>query len=143
MRDSHLNHETIRRKLAQCAGEAADASAVAEAAISTWHAVSLRLAPVIGVQGVDVLFRRSLHLTGKTFPWMVIAGYQASNKVLLDSLQVRVAGCEAALAIEASATLLETFTGLLASLIGESLTERLLAPVWAPPLPVSEQERVA
>lgn len=125
----------------QRAGSAADASAVAEASIITWHAVNLRLAPVIGVQGVDVLFRRSLHLTSKTFPWLVVAGYEGSNKVLLTSLQARVASCETELAIEASVALLATFSGLLESLIGESLTERLLAPIWMPPLPVSEQER--
>ena len=71
---SHLNHETIRRKLAQRAGGAADAKAVAEAAISTWQAASVRLALVIGGQGVDVLIRRSLYLTGKTFPWLAVAG---------------------------------------------------------------------
>lgn len=137
-----MNHETIRRKLAQRAGGAADAKAVAGAAISTWQAASVRLAPVIGGQGVDVLFRRSLHLTGKNFPWLAVAGHEGSNTALLASLQARLAGCGAGLAIEASAALLVTFTGLLESLIGESLTERLLAPVWAPPLPVSEQEKV-
>jgi hypothetical protein len=36
--------------------------------------------------------------------------------------------------------LLATFTELLATLIGESLTERLLDPVWTPPKPAAEQE---
>lgn len=143
---SHLNHETIRRKLAQRAGGAADAKAVAEAAISTWQAASVRLALVIGGQGVDVLIRRSLYLTGKTFPWLAVAGgggHEANYEALLAGLQARLAGCETALAIEASAALLVTFTELLDSLIGESLTERLLAPIWASPLPVSEQESAA
>ena len=78
---SHLNHETIRRKLAQRAGGAADAKAVAEAAISTWQAASVRLALVIGGQGVDVLIRRSLYLTGKTFPWLAVAGGGARGQL--------------------------------------------------------------
>jgi hypothetical protein len=41
---------------------------------------------------------------------------------------------------EAAFTLLLTFTELLATLIGESLTERLLAPVWARPSLPLEQE---
>ena len=43
-------------------------------------------------------------------------------------------------ATEASCSLLLTFTVLLSSLIGESLTERLLEPAWTPPEHDSEQE---
>jgi hypothetical protein len=42
----------------------------------------------------------------------------------------------------AGTALLVTFTELLVSLIGESLSERLLAPVWAPQLLASAQESV-
>ena len=135
-----MNHETIRRTLAQRAGEDADAKAVANAAISTWHEASARLSPVIGGQGIDVLLRRSLHVAGKTFPTLVEPTHEARNNVLLANLQVRLAGCETALAVEASNALFVTFTELMSSLIGESLTERLLAPIWAPSLPASDQK---
>jgi hypothetical protein len=135
-----LFREAIRRTLANLAGSAADASAVAEATLSTWHEMAARLAPVIGVQGVDVLFKRSLHLTSTTFPWLAIAGDRGDSAALLASLKTRLAGREKDVAAEASHTLLVTFTELLAALIGESLTERLLGPVWAPPSPASEQE---
>jgi len=139
-RDSHMNREISRRTLAQRLGGATDAKAVAEAAISIWHDASIRLAPVIGGQGVDVLLRRSLHIAGRTLPCLAVAGHAGSSSELLAVLQARLAGCETALAIEASNTFLVTFTELLASLIGQSLTERLLAPIWAPPLPTSEPE---
>jgi hypothetical protein len=48
-----------------------------------------------------------------------------------------------AAAAEAVYALLLTFTELLATLIGESLTERLLAPVWARPSLPSDQETVS
>ena len=99
-----------------------------------------RLAPVIGARGVDALFSRSLHVTSKTFPWLAMAGNDGNSAALLASLKVRLAGQETAAAAEASDALLVNFTELLATLIGESLTERLLAPVWLPPSPESEQE---
>lgn len=135
-----MNHEIITRTLVLRAGDATDAQAIAKAAVSTWHDATLRLAPVIGGQGVDVLLRRSLHVAGQTFPCLVTAGHVGNNTELLASLQVRLARCEAAVAIEASDALLVTFTELLISLIGESLSGRLLAPIWAPPPPASEQE---
>jgi hypothetical protein len=135
-----MNHETIRRTLAQRAGGDADANAVAKAAISTWHEASARLSPVIGGQGIDVLLRRSLHVAGKTFPALPEPTHEARNNVLLANLQMRLAACETALAVEASNALLVTFTELMSSLIGESLTEHLLAPIWAPSLPASDQK---
>lgn len=128
-----MNHEAIRRTLAHRAGDDADASAVAEAAISTWHQAAVRLAPVIGPQGVDVLFRRSLHLTKNAIPWLTMGMDEGDCAALLAALQARLADREAAAALEASHALLANFTELLASLIGKPLTERLLAPIWAPP----------
>jgi len=135
-----MNREISRRTLVQRAGSGADAKAVADAAISIWHDARVRLAPVIGGQGVDVLLRRSLHVAGRTLPCLAVAGHAGSSAELLAALQVRLAGCETALAIEASEAFLVTFIELLASLIGQSLTERLLAPIWAPPLPASKPE---
>ncbi|HJV93942.1 MAG TPA: hypothetical protein VJ572_10695 [Azonexus sp.] len=126
-----MDHEAIRRTLAHRSGDGADASAVAEAAISTWHQAAVRLAPVIGRQGVDVLFRRSLHLTKSTIPWLTMAVDDGDCAALLATLQASLADHEAAAALEASNVLLVNFTELLASLIGKPLTERLLAPIWA------------
>lgn len=138
-----MDHEAIRKTLAQgAAREAPDASAIAEATLNTWLQVSARLTPVIGTRGVDALFSRSLHVTSKTFPWLSMAGNNGSV-ALLDSLKVRLAGQAAAPAAEASYTLLVTFTELLATLIGESLTDRLLASVWMSRLPASEQENAS
>ena len=132
--------ETIRKSLANSAGSDPDANAVAEAALGTWHQVAAQLMPVIGAGGVDVLFNRSLHLTCTAFPWLAISGDHRDSVVLLASLKERLAGREPDVAAEACYTLLVTFVELLMSLIGESLTERLLGEVWEPPLPTSEQE---
>jgi hypothetical protein len=102
--------------------------------------VADRLAPVIGAQGVDVLFSRSLHLTSAAFPWLATAGDRGGSTAQLASLKARLAGRELDISAEASCALLVTFTELLATLIGESLTGRLLGPIWAPQSPASEQE---
>jgi hypothetical protein len=135
-----MDHEAMRKTLAQCAGEAPDASAMAEATLNIWRQVATRLTPVIGIRGVDALFSRSLYLTSKAFPWLSLSGNEGNSHVLRVILKVRLASQETAAAAEASDALLVTFTELLATLIGESLTDRLLVPVWAPRCPAPEQE---
>ena len=122
------------------AGNARDASAVAEATLNIYHQISALLAPIIGVRGLDALFSRSLHLTSKAFPWLVIAGDNTDKAALLAILKARLAGSETNDAIEASYALFVTFTELLSALIGESLTRLLLSPVWALPSQKNDQE---
>lgn len=132
--------ETIRRTLTYHAGDSPDASAVAAAIVSIWQQVAALLEPVIGDRGVDVLFRRSLHLAHVDFPWLAIAGGESKESAeFLASLKERLAGCETEVAAEASYVLLVTFTELLITLIGESLAARLLGPVWLPPPPASQE----
>lgn len=140
MKTTNSFQEAIRRTLTQRAGVAPDASKVAKATISTWLQVAARILPVIGAGGCDVLFNRSLHLTCISFPWLTIVGDHRDNVALLANLKARLAGRETDAAIEASYTLLVTFVELLITMIGESLTESLLGPVWLPPSPGAEQE---
>jgi hypothetical protein len=135
-----LWREAIRITLAHRAGSAADASAIAEATASTWRQVAALLTPVIGAQGVDVIFRRALSLTSKAFPCLAFGEEHGDSAALLVSLKVHLASRDTATAAEAGCTLMVTFIELLTTLIGESLIERLVSPVWASPLPPSEQE---
>ena len=135
-----MHHETIRRTLAHVAGVAPDASAIADATLNTWRQVAVRLVPVIGVRGVDALFNRSLHVTSRTYPWLASDESDENVTVLLSGLRARIATRESAEAAEACHALLLNFTELLASLIGDSLTKRLLVSVWVPTSAKSEQE---
>lgn len=141
--NSELSQEAIRKTLAHHAGSVPDASAVAEATISIWHQIVIRLAPVIGAHGVDVLFRRSLYLASAAFPWLATADDPGDSAALFANIKTRLEGRETNVAMEASYTLLVTFTELLTSLIGESLTERLLGPVWVAPAAIPEKETVS
>jgi hypothetical protein len=132
--------EAIRTTLGQRAGRLPNADATAEATAAAWRLMATQLAPVIGARGLDALFSRALHQTSVEFPWLAVAVDRGGSASPLPSLMVCLTGQLAANAAEASYMLLLTFTELLATLIGDSLTTRLLAPVWAPPSFFSGQE---
>lgn len=137
----NMPNEAIRSALARRAGYAPDARAIAEAALDTWGHISNRLEPVIGLRGVDALFNRAVHVTGKTYPWLTLTGVEEDGTTQLAGLRVSLSGREPAEAEESSYVLLITFTILLGDLIGESLTWRLLEPVWSPPSAGSERAK--
>ena len=139
-KDIGMQREAIRRTLACHAGDIADASAIAEATLSIWHQMAARLLPVIGARGVDVLLNRSLFQTGTVSPLLANSVDQGDRVTVLANIKTRLAGSQTNIAAETSYTLFTTFSELLISLIGESLTERLLGPVWSPPLPATEKE---
>lgn len=133
-----MNHKAIKRALRRQAGDAVEASAVATATVAMWLEAAIRLTPVIGGEGVDMLFHRALHMSAKSYPWLVVTTKKSGRTELLVALQAHLSDRDAALTLEAGGTLLVTFADLLANLIGESLTDRLLGPIWALPLPASE-----
>ncbi len=138
-----MNLEMIRKTLVHGSGDFPDSSAIAEATLSTWHQVAVRLGPVIGSRGVEALFNRSLHITSKSYPWLAVDESGENFAFQFPDLRARIALREPVDAEEASHTLLVNFTELLATLIGESLTMRLLEPVWVAPAPESEQEKAS
>lgn len=141
--DRDLRRQTIQRMLMQSAGVAAPPRAIADAVLGLWDQLASRLVPVIGARGVEALFDRALHLTGKTFP--TFAACMAGGSVVRivvspESVIARIALCDPAGAVEGGEELLVTFVDMLATLIGESLTERLLSTVWTCPPPNAESE---
>lgn len=141
--DRDLYREAIRRTLRRRAGDSPDALAIAKAASETWLLMSAQLTPVIGGNGVDAILKRSVHLTSVVFPWLSIPDAQLDNNSLPVRISVLLAGHEPIAAAQASSSLLITFTELLATLIGNSLTRRLLDPVWSTAPAQVEQEKTS
>jgi hypothetical protein len=112
------------------AGRISNAALVAESMAFTWKRVDVALRPVIGQHGVDALYRRSLHLTVASHSWLMDACQGMDKAADVTSLKAALAQQNCADAVAAGGSLLQTFQQLLASLIGPSLTERLLRPVW-------------
>jgi hypothetical protein len=133
--------DTIRTTLEQRTGSLRDANATSEATAAMWRLVEAQLVPVIGARGLDVLFRRALHQTTTVFPWLSASVDRGGSAGPLPSLMACLATQPRSAVVEATYALLLTFAELLTTLIGESLTERLLTPVWAaPPSLASDQE---
>jgi hypothetical protein len=132
--------EALYKTMEHQVGDALDADAVANATFQTLHQVNVILTPVIGEMGVNVLFKRSLHLTSRSFPWLTIAENHGDTGDLLASLDTRLADRDRHEATEASSALLADFTALLATLIGESLVETLLGSLSDSLAPSSKRE---
>ena len=135
--------EMIRKTLAHHAGASPDSDAVAKATFILWNLVAVRLTPVIGTKGVDILFRRSLHLTTAAFPWLTAIEEYQDMPSLISSTKARMTNRETSDSTEAGCAFLITFIELLKTLIGESLTGRLLGTIWVSPSPTTEQENLS
>jgi len=141
--DRELCRETIRRTLRQRAKDTSDALSIATATSEIWLLMSAQLTPVIGGNGVDAILRRSLYLVSAAFPWLTSPDEHVDHESLPVRISVRFAGRDSVVVEQASCSFLITFTELLATLIGNSLTRRLLASVWVAAPPVVEQEKIS
>ena len=112
-------------------GADASAAQVAAAALATWREIDAALAPIVGPRGVAALYLRSLHLSRATHPWLAGASAGLHDAHDLAALEAVLARQDSASAATGSNALLQTFHDLLATLVGASLTERLLRCVWA------------
>ena len=133
---STLSEESrqIVASLAHRVGPNADSERVAHAIVSTLQDLDAALTPIIGHQGVAALYRRSLHLCVSTHSRL--AGTYDSVSATMDltaltSILVEQSHIDALFLGE---VLLTTFYELLTTLIGPSLTARLLRGVWEPSL---------
>jgi len=128
-----LENQPSRRvasPLARRVGADADAAQIAEAIFSIWEEIDDALTPIIGPQGLVALYRRTLHLTSAAHPWMALGREGVQTAMAPAELKTRLAQRTRADAAAAGGAFLRTFDDLLASLVGPSLTERLLRSVW-------------
>jgi hypothetical protein len=143
-----LEHAALRqlalRVLAQHAGSAADAEAVAGAARRAYDDLAQVSAPLIGEIGVDALAGRALHLAQREYPWLAhtregtparterTPGTPPPKQAEGPFAQVIVclARQDPAVATEAAGAVFATLAGLLVTIIGEPLTARLLRKAW-------------
>ncbi len=117
--------------LAERAGHGADAARVADTVVVLWHEIDEALHPIIGRRGVAALYYRSLTLTVASHAWLVV-GPPGAPAAAIDptALKAALATQAAAEALAGGGALFQSFHALLASLVGASLTDRLLRSVW-------------
>lgn len=109
--------------------EGTDARQIAAVVTTAMGAIETSLRPIIGKGGVVAMYRRSLLLVATAHPWLTSSD-SSRNEIDLPALRSLLAEQDAAGAATAGAALLQTFCDLLASLVGNSLSERLLRNVW-------------
>jgi len=119
--------------LANRVEDGSSADQIAQACGVLWLELDATLSPIIGTRGVTALGQRSLHLASAVYPWL--AARQPGSPAMMDSalLVSLLAQRSSDDAAAAADIFLQTFRELLTSLIGASLTERLLRTVWGPP----------
>ena len=111
----------------------ADAEQVADEIVAIWLEIEQALHPIIGHRGVAALYNRSLHLTAVAYPWLASDQPVAPATIDPSGLRLALVQQTAAEAAPGGNALFHTFHDLLASLVGPSLTERLLRSVWTHP----------
>ncbi|OUM06962.1 hypothetical protein BW686_13605 [Pseudomonas syringae] len=115
-------------------GPTADAAKAAETIVSVLQDIDAALTPIIGQQGVAALYRRSFHLcigahqrlAGTYDTVQFPMDFKALEAILVEQSKTDM--------LFFGETLLTTLYELLTTLIGPSLTARLLSSVWAPAL---------
>lgn len=136
MQTSHLLRHQMIIGLAE-----PDAEKMVDAAIERWEQMASQIISIIGEGGFNSLSERSVILTQATFPWLLSNALQSSADHRFIALKASLEGQTASLAIEANRQLLITFTDILASLIGEQLTTRILRSAWGhKPQPLIDKE---
>lgn len=127
--------EAARRESAPLDGRiprGASADQVADLIVVNWLEIDQALHPIIGHRGVAALYHRSMTLASVDHPWMAIG--HAGLLAVVDTVALRAALVQqtSASATAGGNALFQTFRGLLASLVGPALAERMLLPVWPP-----------
>ena len=119
----------IQSGLSKRAAAGWDTESIAALVVSMWNDIHAALVPIIGHRGVAALFHRTLHLVRHDYPWLTASQASLADPIDFAALQPALLRQSLANVIAANGALLEKFLEQLASLIGESLTERLLQAV--------------
>ena len=104
---------------------------VGDAAIHLWEQVAAQIISIVGEDGFNSLYTRSVSLSQSTFPWLAASLQPPRADHRFAELQTSLEAQTPVQAIEANSLLLITFTDVLASLIGEQLTTRILRLAWS------------
>jgi hypothetical protein len=101
-----------------------------DAAIHLWEQLATQIIIIVGEDGFNSLYTRSLFLSQSKFPCLVPSPQAPQADHRFAGLRTSLEGQTPAQASEANSLLLITFTDILASLIGEQLTTFILGLAW-------------
>src|SRR5687768_9611537 len=100
-------HQLIKSLVAQ------PTEKVADAAIYVWERMAIQIISIVGEDGFNSLYARSIFLSQSTFPWLAISPLPPKSDPRFAGLKTSLEGQTPAKAIEANSLLLITFTDIL------------------------------
>lgn len=101
-----------------------------DAAVVQWELMAAKIIAIVGEGGFNSLYARSVFLTQSTYPWLAACIVAQQQEHRFVALKIAFEAQELAQARAANSALLTTFTDILASLIGDPLTENILHSAW-------------
>jgi hypothetical protein len=101
-----------------------------DTAIHRWEQLATQIIIIVGEEGFNSLYARSLFLSQAQFPWISNSALTPNAPHRFEALKTSLEGQSPAQAGEAAHLLLITFTDILASLIGDQLTTLILGVAW-------------
>lgn len=125
--------QMISRLLTQAPGALADSGALTEQTLWLWERISFHLSPLIGVSGFQSLYGRAIHLASPLCPGFSATARGLRTDALFQSLQRDLAALDPGDAERCANVLLNTFTDLVESMIGEQLMAQILRAAWVEP----------
>jgi hypothetical protein len=134
LRFMHMESQDGRHWFGPLAGQppdGGDSEHLAGQVGAVWLEIGQALHPMIGHLGVAALYDRSLTVAGASRPWLLTGHQGGSGALDCAALKAALAQQTPAEAAAGGRALFQAFHELLTSLVGPSLTDRLLLPVWA------------
>ncbi len=120
-----LRHQIIKSLMAQHSEQ------VAETAIQLWEQMTVQIISIIGEKGFNSLYARSIFLNHSVYPWLATISLPAKPGQRFAELKRSFEGQQPEQIKAANSLLMITFTDILASLIGEQLTTRIIQLTWS------------
>ena len=108
---------------------ASPTESVAGASIILWEQMAIQIISIVGEDGFNSLYARSIFLTQSEFP-LLAAGSLAQSDHRFAGLKASLEGIAPPQASEANTLLLITFIEILSLLIGVQLTSHILQLAW-------------
>lgn len=125
--------QMISRLLTGKPGGQADATALSEQVLWLWERIAFHLTPLIGVTGFQTLYARAVHLASPQCPGMTACAPGLPVDILFRTLKQDLCALGHRAAERCGNVLLNTFTDLVESMIGEVLMEQILRSAWVDP----------
>jgi hypothetical protein len=122
--------QMISRLLTHKPGGVDNSAALAEQVLWLWEQIAFHLTPLIGVTGFHTLYARALHLASPDCPGFSAVQQGTAIESLFQTLKTDLNALEQLDAERCGNVLLNTFTDLVESMIGEVLMAQILRSAW-------------